>query len=171
MIDITSLGYCLPFLTKPATAKFFKNHGSARRHADFVQEETTKLTYSGSLLEVKESDLAVCSPLGVANNSNGKLRLILDLRFVNKHLRVHKFKYEDIRTACDLFIRGDWFFKFDYTSGFHHIDILPQPTKFLGCSWELDGHRRFFKFVVLPFGLPSVPFVFTKIQRALVSHW
>ena len=80
-----------------------------------------------------------------------------------------KFKYEDIRTACDLFSKSDWFFKFDYTSGYHHVKIYPEHTTFLGCS--LNGHLLYFKFTVLPFGLASAPFMFTKIQKVLVSHW
>lgn len=50
----------------------------------------------------------------------------MELRYVNHHLRSCKFKYEDIRTAAelDLFSKGDWFFKFDYKSGYHHTEIF-----------------------------------------------
>ena len=170
IIDIISLGYCLPFVQEP-DKKIFNNHASALRDSDFVSKENSKLLKSGALLEVNESDLTVCSPLGVTRNACGKQRLILDLRYVNQHLRVSKFKYEDIRTACDLFSKGDWFFKFDYTSGYHHVEIHPEHTTFLGCSWSINGKQIYLKFTVLPFGLASAPFVFTKIQRVLVSHW
>jgi len=53
--------------------------------------------------EVSSTDLHVCNPLGVAVNTSGKPRLILDLRYVNQHLRSLKFNYGDIRTAVDLF--------------------------------------------------------------------
>lgn len=149
IIDIISLGYCLPFVQEP-DKKIFKNHGSALRDTDFVSKEISKLLKSGALLEVNESDLTVCSPLGVTRNACGKQRLILDLRYVNH--RVSKFKYEDIRTACDLFSKGDWFFKFDYTSGYHHVEIHPEHTTFLGCSWSVNGKQIYFKFTVLPFG-------------------
>ena len=39
-----------------------------------------------------------------------ELRLIMDLRYVNQYLRSCKFKYDDIRTAADLFHKDDWFF-------------------------------------------------------------
>ena len=122
-------------------------------------------------MEVFSSDLRVCNPLGVAVNSSGKPRLILDLRYVNQHLRSCKFKYEDVRTAADLFHKGDWFFKFDYTSGYHHLEVFPDHTPFLGCSWWVDGHCKFYKFTVLPFGLSTGPYVFTKVQRTLTKHW
>ena len=132
-----------------------------------MSQEIAKLLKSGALVNVNESDLSVCSPLGVVTNASGKQRLIL---YINQHLRVSKFKYEDICTACDLFSKGEWFFKFDYTSGYHHVEIYPEHTTFLGCSWLLNGHLLYFKFTVLPFDLASGPFVFTKIQKVLVSH-
>ena len=103
-------------------------------------------------------------------NNSQKPRLILDLRYVNKHLRSCKFQYEDIRTAANLFKHGDWFIKFDYVSGYHHVEIFPEHTNFLGCSWIVNGTLKFFKFIVLPFGLSTGPYVFSKIQ-ALVKHW
>ena len=103
IIDILSLGYCLPFVNEP-NKKFLKNHASALRNADFVSQEiAAELLKSGALVNVNESDLSVSSPLGVVTNASGKQRLIRNLRYINQHLRVSKFKYGDIRTACDLF--------------------------------------------------------------------
>ena len=67
-------------------------------------------------------------------------------------------------------MKGDWFFKFEYKSGYHHVDIFPEHMQFLGCSWTFNGQCRYFKFTVLPFGLATAPFLFTKIQKALVKH-
>lgn len=90
---------------------------------------------------------------------------------MNQHLRSCNFKYEDIRTAADLFNQGDRFFNFDYTSGYHHVEIFPEHTKFLSCSWMVNGSLKYFKFTILPFGLSVGPFVFMKIQKALTKHW
>ena len=170
LLKVIGEGYCLPFVDLPSK-KFFRNHDSTLCNMEFVSSEISKLLMSGALIEVNVGDLLVCNPLGVATNSSGKRRLIVDLRYVNQHLRSCKFKYEDIRTAADLFHQDDWFFKFDYTSGYHHVDIFPEHTKFLGCSWMVNGSLKYFKFTVLPFGLSVGPFVFTKIQKALTKHW
>ena len=74
----------------------------------------------------------------MANNGN-KLRLILDLRHINQLLRVPKIKFEDIRTIRDLYQQGDYFFKFDIKSGYHHTDILPEHQKYLGFKWKIEG--------------------------------
>ena len=170
LLNVLCEGYCLPFVGLPAN-KFFPNHKSALCHAEFVSVEISKLLVSGAIVEVLSADLRVCNPFGVAVNSSGKPRLILDLRYVNQHLRSCKFKYEDVRTAADLFHKGDWFFKFDYSSGYHHLEIFPGHTPFLGFSWRVDGHCKFYKFTVLPFGLSTGPYLFTKVQRTLTKHW
>ena len=170
LLNVLCEGNCLPFVGLPMN-KFFPNHKSVSCHAEFVSAEISKLLASGAIVEVLSADLRVCNPLGVAVNSSGKPRLILDLRYVNQHLRSCKFKYEDVTTAADLFHKGDWFFKFDYSSGYHHLEILPGHTPFLGFSWRVDGHCKFYKFTVLPFGLSTGPYLFTKVQRTLTKHW
>ena len=169
LLRVIREGYCLPFVDLPEV-KFLQNHKSTLCNAEFVSSEKSKLVKSGALVEVNAANLFVCNPLDVARNSSGKPRLIVDLHYVNQHLRSCKFKYEDIRTATDLFQQGEyWFFKFDYTSGYHHVEIFPKHTKFLGCSWMVDGFCKFLEFTVLPFGLSVGPFIFTKIQRPLQS--
>ena len=61
-------------------------------------------------------------------------------------------------------------FSFDLKSGYHRIDIFPEHRKFLTFSWSFaDGSVRYFMFSVLPFGLSSAPYMFTKILRPLVK--
>lgn len=162
-------GYALPFVELPTT-RAMENHKSAVDDKQFVTEQIKELLSAGCITEANLSEVHVVSPLGVVKNSVKK-RLILDLRYVNHFLRIPKFKYEDIRTTRDIFTLGDWFFRFDYKSGYHHVDILPSHQKFLGFSWTLEGEKKWFVFSVLPFGLASAPYVFTKIQKALVKHW
>ncbi|XP_033761087.1 uncharacterized protein LOC117342901 [Pecten maximus] len=70
------------------------------------------------------------------------------------------------------FIKKDSFcFKFDIHSAYHHVDIFERHTKFLGFSWRLGGKVQFFKFKVLPFGLSSACYIFTKLTRPLIKKW
>ncbi len=62
--------------------------------------------------------------------------------------------------------------KFDLKSGYHHVDIFPGHRKYLGFSWTFkNGVQRFFEFNVLPFGLSTAPYIFTKLLRPLVKLW
>ena len=78
-------------------------------------------------------------------------------------------RYEDIRTVFDLFQSGYFFFTFDLKSGYHHIEIFPDHRQYLGFSWRFDFGVKYFVFSVLPFGLSSAPYIFTKLVRALAG--
>ena len=70
-----------------------------------------------------------------------------------------------------MFNRDDYLFKFDLKSGYHHLDIFEPHQNYLGFAWELDGKQSYFVFTVLPFGLSSACYAFTKLLRPLVGYW
>ena len=113
------------------------------------------------------------NPLSVSVQPNGKKRLILDLRYVNKHLIKQGVKYEDWKIALSYFQKGAFMISFDLKSGYHHIDICPDHQTFLGFAWKFSGDTKFryFVFTVLPFGLASAPFIFTKCLKPLEKYW
>ena len=166
---IVTHSYILPFISLPVPV-FCTNHASTLGEAEFVAEEIAKLVAASCVLEVPYCP-EVCSPLLVVNNSKGKKRLVLDLRMVNKHLPKRKFKYEGINLIPDMCSRGVYFVTFDLRSGYHHVDIHPECWTYLGFSWLFNGIRRFFVYKVLPFGLSTACFVFTKLLRPLVKRW
>jgi len=107
----------------------------------------------------------------VVTNQEGKLRLVLNLRFLNQYLHKDHFKYEDLRVAMLLLNKEDYLFKLDLKSGYHHLDIFEPHQTYLGFSWELSGKQSYLVFKVLPFGLASACYAFTKRLRPLVGYW
>ena len=132
-----------------SSLRSFQNHPSVVQSQEFVCQELKKRLASGAVVEVRQEDVLVVNPLGIVKNASGKSWLILDLRYVNNHLRSCKFKYEGIPAALELFQKDDWVFTFDYKSGYHHLDIFAGHTTFLGYSFQLEGKLRYFKFTVL----------------------
>ena len=65
---------------------------------------------ASSAVEVKPDQIHVCNSLGVVPKKYGKLPLIPDLRFLNKHLVKHRFKFRDLCIARDILQPDDWFF-------------------------------------------------------------
>lgn len=106
------------------------------------------------------------SPLNVATRANGKQRLILDLRHVNDYLMVPKFRMESLSVLTDLADLEDLMFSLDLASGYHQVDIDPRFFTYLGFEWK----GTFYAYTVLPFGLASAPWCFTKIMRSVSSH-
>ena len=52
-------------------------------------------------------------------------------------------------------------YSFDLKSGYHHVDVIKCHCQYL----VLEAFTR----VVLPFGLSSAPYVFTKMMQPLVQ--
>ena len=110
----------------------------------------------------------VCSPLSVVGNPHGKLRLVLDLKYLNQVLHVLSFKYEDLRIAALMF---EHMFKFNLKSGYHHVNIWPEHYKFLGFHSDKNGEVNYYVFTVLPFGSSTACYLFTKLTRPLIRYW
>ena len=90
---------------------------------------------------------------------------------MNSYLVIPKFKYEDLRSLSQVLDEGHWFFTWDLKSGYHHVDICYEHQKYLGFAWRSNGVYRYFTFTVLPFGLSTACFCFTKLMRPLVKRW
>ena len=115
----------------------------------------------------------VVNPLSVSNQAGGKKMHILDLRYANQFFMKSKIKFEDVRNMLGSFIdcSQNLLFSFDIKSGYHHVDIFPPDQEFLGFSWSKDGVIQFYKFTVLPFGISTWPYTFTKVLRPLIRYW
>ena len=96
---------------------------------------------------------------------------MIDLRYLNQHLLLEKFKYEDLRLAMLMLEKGDFMFSFDLKAGYHHVDIHEKHWQYLGFAWEKGGEPKYYVFVVLPFGLATACYWFTKLLRPLTKYW
>ena len=169
ILDVISNGYQIPFLSSP-TKIFQKNNKSSLEHKDFVVSSILELLENVCIKEVQNPPFCV-NPLTVSGNSLGKKRLILDLRHVNQFIQPLKVKFEGHLQALTYVKKGNLMYKFDLKSGYHHVSINKEFTKFLGFSWIIGGKRRYFIFQVLPFGISSACHLFTKLLKLLVKYW
>ena len=169
IIEYIKDGYKLPLLSIPAPFSG-SNQKSALESAEFVTSTLSELLVNRCIHEVRDKP-GICSPLSVVRNSEGKERLVLNLRYLNQYLYKESFKYEDIRVALLLFQKGDYMFSFDLKSGYHHVDIHRQHWEYLGFSWGQGPNAGYYVFSVLPFGLSTACYLFTKLMRPLVKYW
>ena len=167
VLDMIRRGYRLPFAEYPSQC-FLKNNRSALQHPEFVADAISELLSNGCIVEHELRPYCV-NPLTVAVGK--KLRLVIDLRHVNNYLVKPIFKYQDLRSLSQVLDEGHWFFSWDLKSGYHHVDICLDHQKYLGFAWPFSGVVRYFSFTVLPFGLSSACFCFTKLMRPLVRRW
>jgi hypothetical protein len=101
----------------------------------------------------------------LVTKKDGGLRPILDLRGLNRFLKVLRFHMlstaEVLRTAA----RGEWFTSVDLKDSYFHVPIASHHRQFLRFAFQ--GRR--FQFKVLPFGLSLSPRVFTRCVAAALS--
>jgi len=63
------------------------------------------------------------------------------------------------REGRALFERSHWGGTCDLSSAYHHVDMHKDSTPFLVFEWA----GGFYRFTVLPFGLSTAPWLFTKL--------
>ena len=64
----------------------------------------------------------VMSPLGfVPKGTEGKFRLIINMRYVNEHLVKKKFEFEGLKDLADLAEKGEHAVSFYLTCGYYHV--------------------------------------------------
>ena len=129
IIDYIAEGYKLPLLSPPPTYAG-KNQSSAHQNADFVSTTITELLQNRCVQRIPYKPL-ICSPWSVVCNNVSKLRLVLNLHYLNQFLLKDKFKYEGLRVAMLMFQPDDYMFTFDLKSGYLHVDIHEEHWKYL----------------------------------------
>ena len=62
-------------------------------------------------------------------------------------------------------------FTFDLKFGYHHVEIFPETAQevFIICVVIFLRTHQIFQFPVLPFGVSSAPYLFTKLLKPLVK--
>ena len=170
ILDVIKEGYKIPFISTPPP-KHYSNNASALREADFVDQAIAELL-ADNCVEELYSPPVILNPLTLSVQTSGKKRLMLDLRhiicmFLSRNLSV-KVCIPFVMSFQNIFFVLSFYLK----SGYDHVDIFPEHRAFLAFSWDFGtGVARYFQFTVLPFGLSSAPFIFTKLLKPLETLW
>eukprot|EP00253_Pinus_taeda_P028586 PITA_28586 len=127
---------------------------------EIVKEELQKLLNAGFIYPISDSEWV--SPPVIVPKKNGKWRVCVDYRSLNKATQKDHFRLPFIDQVLDT-LAGKKFFSFlDGFSGYKQIRIAPQDqdkTTFTS-PWGTFAYR------VLPFGLCNAPATF---QRAVIG--
>ncbi|KAJ1083622.1 hypothetical protein NDU88_003779, partial [Pleurodeles waltl] len=96
--------------------------------------------------QVESSDLI--SPLAVARRLNGKLRLCVDLRDLNKNILVDQFPLPKINEVIALTKGKEWFNTIDLTSAYPQVPLHPDSRRLTAFITPVGCYQ----FVRVPFG-------------------
>ncbi len=157
-------GVTLPFRQVPES-QTFQNRPMDQIYSDFISEEIRRMVQCGAVMHTKNKP-TICSPIHAVPKKNGKFRLVIDMRYLNSHLIVPKFKMEGLESLAKIIEPDDSMFTTDLADGYYHINMSVETQTYLGFQWK----GEYFVFRVLPFGLAISPLVFTKTMRVIISH-
>ena len=155
-------GVQIPFNSVPLEFELENRQFSLKEHS-FIVQELKNLVKAGCIVQCKEKPRCV-SPISTVPKKDS-FRLITDLRRVNSFCDARSFIYEDIKTVIDLAQPSDNIVTCDIKNGFFHIKVHPEHSQYLGFKYQ----SKYYKWVVLPFGLSVSPFYFSKTIRAVVQ--
>ena len=130
-----------------------------------MQKAVEELLALGVVKRCQEVAGQFVSSIFLVPKSNGKWRLILNLKELNSFIEHLHFKMEDIRTAVKLVSEECFMASIDLQNAYYTIPIHNNFRKFLRFRWG----GQIFEFTCMPFGLSVAPWVFTKISKPAVS--
>ena len=88
-------------------------------------------------------------------------RPIIDLSDLNKLLKRVSFKMEDLGRVARSLSPGLWAVKLDLKDAYLHLFLSLEFVKYFGFALG----ERIFTFLVLPFGLSTAPWLFTRVLK------
>ena len=90
---------------------------------------------------------------------SGERRLIINLSQLNLYIRAVSFKMSNHNSFRRILPRGSFMATIDIRDAYLHVPVDPAYRKFLAFT---QGTRLFF-FKVLPFGLSTAPYIFSRV--------
>ncbi|XP_044134874.1 F-box/WD repeat-containing protein 9 isoform X1 [Bufo gargarizans] len=114
---------------------------------------------------LEEQGTGSYSNLFVVPKKEGSVHPVLDLKLLNKSLRVRRFRVASLRSVIASLLPGEFLASVDIRGAYLHVPITESHHRFL----RLVIGGRHYQFVALPFGLATAPRVFTKILAPLMA--
>ena len=167
VVDTVQKGYKLQFSAEPPTFEKIIFSQASGQAAVILRDEILSLLAKNAIREVPpdQSLNGFYSRYFLVKKKGGGMRPILDLRALNRYLKVFRFKMLTNAALLRMIRRGDWFTSVDLKDAFFHVPIYPPHRKFL--RFGFGG--RVYEYLVLPFGMSLSPRVFVKCTQAAIA--
>lgn len=163
-------GYKIPFVKKPIQKQDVCLQPYNNLNIKAINKCIHNLLECGYISICTPQKGQFLSPVFTVPKPNGKHRFILNLKKLNKFVKLDHFKMEDYRTAIKLLNKNYYMATIDLKDAYCLISIDVEFRKKLRFKWNSSEFNNvIFEFNVLPFGLSTSPFVFTKLLKPVLK--
>ncbi|CAJ0954485.1 unnamed protein product [Ranitomeya imitator] len=173
--------HAVSFTRTKRSHKVFASHPDfleiVRRHRELPDKRFTgaqsralyraidSLRQSGVIVPVPEHERFRGFYSNLVTKKDGTVHPILDLKLLNKYVKVWHFRMDSLWSVISSMDRGEFLASIDIKDAYLHIPIFLPHQMFLRFAIQEDH----FQFTALPFGLATAPRVFTKVMAAVMA--
>ena len=153
----------LPFVNKLKARQALKRVGPLRyyspRKRRILEEECNRLLSLGVIEEIPKTSFFYSNYIFYKIKPDGTIRLIFDMKCLNTLLKKPSFSMLKSKSLFPYLHLNSWACKLDLQDAYWHIPLHSSAKRFL--TFQLG--KRKFRWMVVPFGLKTAPYIFSKI--------
>lgn len=158
-------GFKLEFTSVPYQSYIPNPIKFAKGEFEAVDYEVERLLKIGAIVISEHESGEFISNIFTRTKANGKIRIILNLKPLNRFIAYEHFKMEHLDFVCDLVNTNDWFGSIDLSDAYFSVPIDQAHCKYLKFLWR----DKLYMYKVMVFGLCSAPRIFTRICKPLLA--
>jgi len=150
------------YIDSPDTPVYTPYRYPGRQAAEEIRKQTKDLLEKGL---VRESTSPYNSNAVLAPKKNGKMRMTISYKKVNKHTRDNRTPMHDATRILRILPKSKWFSVIDCESGFWQIVMDERSVE--KTAFTVDG--KHYEFLVMPFGLKNAPKTFVECMNKVLD--
>jgi hypothetical protein len=162
----TLTGQRIELFEIPVQSKTLMNVKFTEAQTKLVDHEIEKLLNKGVFVSCTREEGDFVSPIFTRPKKDGTLRMILNLKSLNKFITYYHFKMETIRSAIRSMTPGCYMASIDLKDAYYSVPIHADYHKYLKFQWQ----GQIYKFVCFPNGLAICPRKFTKLLKPAFAY-
>ena len=160
-------GYKIEFQDWPTQSRPEREIRFSQTEREFVRQEIEKLLEKGVLVEVEHEENEYISNIFLREKKEqGKFRMILNLKKLNRDVEHEHFKMDTLQAALGLVTYNCWFISLDFSDAYYSLAVHPQHRKYL--RFQFEG--KLYEFTCVANGLRAGPRLFTKVLKVPLAY-
>jgi hypothetical protein len=165
--SIVNSGLRITFLELPPRFSGVKGTPMGGNNRQVILDEVQSLLEKGAIEPVPPNHVrsGFYSTIFVVPKKSGGLRPIINLKPLNRFLRVPSFKMESLQNVIRSIKPLEWLATIDLKDAYFHVAIHQASRKYLRFAVQ----NKSYQFRALPFGISSAPCVITKVLDPVIA--